>query len=438
MQSNGLTRMGAIAAILVGASGCAVVEQEDTVGESELAATIDDDGTEPHAFGPRIPTAFAIDGTCGLRSPCHLVTTGDDEFELVCRGRSYAGSLRGRDVTFAVSDDLSCTGRVQRNRIVGECTDGAGATCDFVTDTDPDPVPFCATLDGDFRDVSVCGESYAGCDVIQDGCRFQASCDDASRIVYGSVDGADLSLFYRTDDGSRFIGCSGPIVDDEVTGECAQRWPRDDPDPVVCDGLQASVPTRTHGTCAETLPDDGFVLAGCGLDGMWFTAQQDCLWQVFGKSGVLSGVAPWHNLYFFHSPQGQWCHGTVAGGEFKGLCIGRGGACWFDTVEPSPDPGVFQLPAAVTSSGCGPSLACKTVQDGDLFAAGCGAGIVYEGTVDSLGVEFDGLNGYACYADLNSDGSALFGECTRVNDDGSVSTCRDLTAQQGARLVISW
>ena len=130
---------------------------------------------------------------------------------------------------------------------------------------------------------------------------------------------------------------------------------------------------------------------------------------------------------------------TVEDGVLTGNCEDDNTSCNFASAAPEADPSCFELPAQVSSSGCGSSLACSTVQNGCDWVASCAGGEMLVGTATETGITFPGLSqGWLCSADLNPAGDALGGGCERENDDGSVSECRDLTDRQDARLVLTW
>jgi hypothetical protein len=280
--------------------------------------------------------------------------------------------------------------------------------------------------------------TYQSCNVIQAGCTYQANCDNGAAILSGAVVGAQIQ--WNPSVAGKSYRCQGPIVDGAVRGACTQTG-NNTPMPATCSDFAATVPVAPS-TCEETLPSAGFALSGCGLDGSCFAVQRGCVWQVACSSGVYNGTASATNAFQFTGPGGRSCTASVVDGAWRGQCEGGGESCGFAPVEPVQDTSCFQLPEQLLWRGCGTvsGYACSTFQSGCNFAASCNGGqLNVYGTARPTGITFPGIAaGWTCNADLTEEGNAMHGQCTRPNADGTVSNCRDLTNQIGARLVLSW
>lgn len=383
-----------------------------------------------------LPSSFALEGSCGLRSPCHVEQQGC-AWEASCRGQVLRGEGAGNSYPFIDNEGRVCTGSIVDGRFAGSCVDESEQTCEFQANEAPALKPYCAPLPKTISNVTACGESHASCDVIQDGCTYQASCNGGADLISGTVQ--DNSLRWDTTVAGKSVRCTGELVDGKVAGSCAERG-RDIVDPLTCDDFAIDAPSDgAGGSCEETLPSEGFALAGCGLDNLCFATQRNCVWQVACGEQVYGGTASEANQFAFTTADGRSCTGSVVDGEFVGSCEGGGESCQFAPTELAPIAGCFEVPARVQTGGCGAFWDCDVVQSGCDFQARCQGGeYAITGTARPTGITFPGLTGYTCAADVNEDGTRLLGECTRPNDDGTVSQCRDLTEQQGARLAIDW
>ena len=383
-----------------------------------------------------LPESFVLGGSCELPSPCQVTQDGCT-WQASCRGQKLSGEVQGSTVSFIDAAGQRCTGSLADGSFSGSCEGSAGASCTFSANTQSTPGAYCAPLPRVVSGVTSCGKSLGTCEVIQDGCDYQASCNGGANLAYGTITGDSL----RWDtvlDGKNFR-CTGDLVNGAVAGNCTQRG-AGSATPETCEDFAlVAPPDGTGGSCEATLPSGGFALAGCGFDDLCFAAQRNCAWQVACGERVFSGIATSSNAFTWQTPEGRRCSASVTDGRFVGSCEGGGESCSFAPVERTSDASCFQLPARVSTGGCGAFWDCDVVQSGCDFQARCqGGAFSIAGTATTSGISFPGLNDYTCNADLAPDGSRLLGQCTRQNADGSISQCRDLTAQQGARLVIDW
>jgi len=369
-----------------------------------------------------LPTATVVRSSCGLNTICTVTQDGCD-WQANCDGDLFNGEGQGQEFPFVFPDQSVCTGSVVDGELVGSCTSAAG-TCDFASDSNPDPVWSCAALPREITNVTTCGVERETCEVIQEGCDFRANCGGGSTIISGYLEGDTVVQWDTTENGIN-LRCSGELADGALTGSCTQRGRVTNP--VTCDDFSADVPPRDGPVCEETLPQDGFVLEGCGLDGGAFAFQRGCAWALRVGGTEYTGVAEGANAFVFTNADGQTCSASVEDGKLGGSCEGGGASCDFATVEPVPDPSCFQVPARVSSSGCDAEFDCQVVQNGCDIAASCAGGsVAFAGTATATGVTFPGLENNVCVAELNEAGDALEGQCTRPDATG----CNDL--------VLSW
>jgi hypothetical protein len=385
-----------------------------------------------------LPTSFAIEGSCEFASPCQLTQEGN-AWEMVCGTLAWRRTILQGEATgensfpFISPSGSVCSAEVIDGELLGSCEDSLGETCSFETDSQTDPSPLCPTLSG-LSAITTCTESYGSCELVQEGCAFLGKCDNGAGYIGGSVD-SDGGLNISTSDGSINYRCGGSRVDGAVNGTCTQSG-RGVIDPLSCD-FSAIAPI-VPAACDASLPESGFVLQGCGFDDSCLAVQNGCAWRISCSNGSYEGLAQATNKFDFVGPEGGACTGSVVDGEFLGSCQKGDETCAFAPKAPEVDESCYQLRSELSSSGCGPNLKCKTLQNGCDFVAMCGGGEFLQGTSGENGISFAGLNGFVCEAELGENDDALYGQCTRLNPDNSISECRDLSEQQGARLKISW
>lgn len=391
---------------------------------------------EQNAECQPLPEKVAFAGSCGMRSPCHIEQDGCT-WSANCRGRYMNGEgLEDGSFPFYNTSGQQCDSELVDGVWQGSCSDEDGNVCDFVGTDDPDPVPFCDDIAEDFSQITACGQTYSDCSVIQDGCRIQVSCDDGAMVASGGVSDTTVSL--RPTIGGNSFTCSGEFEGDDLAGECVQR--RGGDDPITCDDFSVTAVPQTGGEdCNEVLPEEGFQLAGCGLDGLCFAVQRGCAWQIACDQRRYSGLEDGSGQFPFSEGE-QDCVARVENGEVVGSCTDANGAsCEFAPAALSMDNTCHQLAPDITTGGCGAFFDCDTIQDDCNFLAQCQGGeFMFSGTSSPTGLEFPGLNGYTCEVELNDSADRLLGACTRENPDGSISECRDVSDSLGARFVVDW
>jgi hypothetical protein len=369
-----------------------------------------------------LPTSTVVRSSCGLNTICTVTQDGCD-WQANCDGELFNGEGQGDQFPFVFVDSSVCTGSVVDGELVGSCT-GTNGSCDYASDSDPDPVWSCAALPREITNLTTCGVTHESCEVIQEGCDFRANCGAGTTIIAGYLEGDTVVQWDTTENGIN-LRCTGELADDELTGSCTQRGRV--ATPVTCDDFSAEVPPRAGPVCEETLPAAGFVLEGCGLDGPAFAFQRGCAWALRVGETEYAGVASETNAFTFTNADGQACTASVVDGELAGSCEGSGASCEFATVEPAADPSCFLVPSNLSSSGCEAEFDCQVVQSGCDIAASCAGGsISFLGTATATGVTFPGLEDNICVAELNAAGDGLVGQCTRPDATG----CNDL--------VLSW
>jgi hypothetical protein len=390
-----------------------------------------------------LPEAFGLSGSCSFgafpESPCSVQQDGC-EFSMHCGGDEFGSSITGEgkagDYAFILPDGAVCTGSMD-GKLSGSCVSPQGQSCDFVAEDKPKTSPFCTELPvSALTELSDCGVSYSRCEFFQDGCLFQASCDDGKRHVGGEIIGDKLG-WWSIRDGF-YYECAGALDGGKLDATC-EPWIGHAGVPLESCEVDANVvPREVAPICDETLPAAGFKLQGCGFDDICFATQTGCSWSLNCGGQLKTGVTDLAGDFTF-THQGQDCVGRVQNGEFVGSCSSEGASCSFAPVPVAPPNNCFALPARMQSTGCGPSLDCVVVQDGCEWQASCNGGqIPILGTAEPTGIDFAGRNGYSCYADLSPAGDRLLGNCSIAAPDGTTSSCFDLTPVQGAPLAIKW
>jgi hypothetical protein len=389
-----------------------------------------------------LPKAFGLGGTCSFgryyTSPCHVVQNGCD-FTIGCGGDEYGGRVTGEGAgskfDFMLSNGSSCLGRSVDGAFNGTCTAPAGSVCEFEAVKTP-PSAYCPQLPAtSLLNVSYCGQDFAGCEVFQDGCSFQANCDRGARLIYGDVR-ADGQLSWFTTRDDRYYDCHASFGDAKLEGQCAP-WFGYGLDGPSCAVTASANLQAAPLVCLETMPEAGFKLQGCGLDGLCVAYQEGCSWALDCQGQSLAGIATSTNSFAFTLADGKHCSGSVVAGAFNGSCADASNTCAFAPVARATDPACLTLPRQFSTSGCGPNFDCRMVQDGCSWFAGCGA-TRFSGQTSASALSWTGLNGYACSASPALQGQEYWGACTRLGTDGKLSECEDLTEVQGARLVLRY
>lgn len=385
-----------------------------------------------------LPTAFGFTGSCNLTGPCQLSQDGK-EWTAVCGSRPDRFSfLSGEAVAhnqfpFLASNGRVCSGEVVEGELVGTCTDPAGTSCNFATDSSPAQALACPIIT-ELAELRTCGGNYEHCNVAQQGCNILAKCGDD---YIGRNINTDGSIRVEEMVDSKLVRCEAPVVGSSASGTCKEVGAASNP--VSCDFAAELV--EAESACEETLPAAGFVLGGCGFDDLCIARQQGCVWEVACSRGIYTGTASGTDAFEFVGPGGAACRGSAANGEFVGSCGSEASACTFGPVAPEVDPSCIAVPESVSARGCGfgSHTGFEVVQDGCRFLGYAPSrGVYVFGDVTASGMSFPGFTqGWVCSVEQSAEvGDELWGNCERQNADGTVSQCRDLTSDQGSRLVI--
>lgn len=421
-----------------------------------------------HSF----PSAISFAGDCDLPGPCHVERQGD-QLVATCtpsfRGgvpRFFASPVRGGGFEFKSEDgNISCkVGPKRGSMLKGECektikpAEGeTGETkverCNVRVETKLKPVAYAAKLPAKIQGLQFCGKKYGDCTVAQSGVDLNLKCGEGEDVQYlnASLTGDTFQHWYRR--GEDWFGCKGEWDGSSLKGACTQ-WVgfTGEKEPEVCDDLAFVAESENeHGSCPQILPEQGFTMDGCDMDGVCVAVQRGCVWQIScGGEQVYSGRLSRNHRLKFKDSAGNHCSALVGhDGRIYGSCKNKKrprrscrNKCYFRSVAPQTSENTFQMPERITTRGCGAFFEdCQVYQDGNEFMATCESGYRnFYGVVDSNSVQFTGLGGYECVADLvEQDGKQrLLGACTRQNADGTVSECADLSEAFGARLALDW
>lgn len=413
-----------------------------------------------------LPSTLSIEGDCNFRSPCHLIQNEGD-FTLNCRPRRgtmavFNGTSQSPYRISFQSEDGSkkCKANWRNNAWQGTCQELATEenpepseqVCAFNFNEEPEPVVYAAKLPSYIDRITACGSTYEGCTSVQDGSNALLKCDnDAGESTYleASVVGDNVRLVLRPD--GKYFRCEGQWDGQAVSGDCLQRG-RNLENPETCDDYSIEAyEENAHGQCAQLLPTEGFSLQGCGMEqSTCIAVQRGCEWQISCEDQVYSGRVNNYQpgLLKFRNARGQRCRVNInhRKGTLSGSCSdpeGRNRCIVSSTPAQAADPKqCFTMPTQVRTAGCGAFWDdCKIYQDGCNFQTICENGRRnFNGVVTGNSISFEGLADYTCTAELTEqDGvKRLLGACTRENEDGTISECRDLSDRFGARLALDW
>jgi hypothetical protein len=387
---------------------------------------------------PALPTKFALSG-CGLPALCHLKQNGCN-WEAKCGTRTLTGSGAAANATsfagFTHPDGRACTLKITNGTVSGSCEGGDAGMCTFTTNANPLPTPFCVDLPSKLTALNICSTPPAGaqnfsaqeCDVVQNACSFQASCNAGADIISGTV--TSDGLRWDTAYGYR---CTGVLANGSVTGNCVQRTGvPDGGTPNTCPMTLTAAPTAPA-DCAQDLPSKGFIVNGCSAlaGAICHVSQRGCIWQASCGTEVFSGRAPASGKYTFKTRLGAACEAKVEAGVFKGECKwGAGESCQFsgDGIATAPGASCYAAPAAgFESSGCGADMTCV-----DLIQSGCdwqsrctfgGSTRIYYGKAVANGLKFPSGN-YECWAYKEATGERLVGGCSTNGTETSQCSAR--------------
>lgn len=421
---------------------------------------------------------ISFSGDCKLADPC-IVSHRDDGSWLATCKPGFDGSkpsFIGEPARLGRLNLKSEQGDVQCERLL-PVRNGWAGTCEKTVKPDPESdateiqscsvkvntkaqtVAYSAKLPNEITGLSFCGVQYGDCKVAQKDVDLTIACGegDAQKLIRATMVGNTFQHWHRK--GESWFQCKGKWDGQAVRGACTQ-WLGfgNEGVPEVCDDLafDAEDPLA-HGSCEQILPEEGFTLEGCGMQGACFAVQRGCDWRITCGEQSYSGRINRRRRMTFKNSEGQDCIASVGlDGKLRGSCrnsisswlenIGQPfpafQSCSFKSVAPQSQQGCFQMPSTISTRGCGAFFNnCRVYQDGCEFITQCESGQhSFYGVVNSDSIRFSGLAGYECNAELvDQDGKQrLLGECTRQEADGSVSKCLDLTDAFGAPLALDW
>lgn len=452
---------------------------------------------------PSLPLTLSLTGCADIElGPLCALEQVDGALALQCGPNAVTGTVT-EDGAITLSADefegpngtasLSCTGTYRVGQVTASCTltsaggmDAGAATmetCDLSTDRTILPAVECMELPSRIESVELCAESSMSavdggtCTVIQDGCVFQANCEN-DLIITGSVSSTGISftqvLVALADAQSADGGipaftageevehsCTASVENGMLVGTCeAGRLGRSGMNTSICP-VTGTI-TEQVPVCDSLAPSDEylFVLNSCEQlrDGGEFPGigvpvcafrQTNCIWDVqCGNNPQLrfSGrVRPGATNFEWRLATGTPCEGAFdAEGNMTGMCTVPGqDACMLESIPAVPGNEYCPtLDADVRSRGCagGDPLDCRaSLQHQCNFMYVCQFSprfpnllIAGEASIENgrNHIEFNGAGDYQCYADEASEAQRMsgdraenewYGQC--VNAAGGM--CRD-------------
>lgn len=473
-----------------------------TGGESQATG-----GSGPQSEYPLLPSVLSLGGCEELEvGPLCTVTQDEGQLSANCSGLALSGSVDAEGVVKLVSEEskndlgelsvVECLGELKYGNLrTASCvrtTSFEGVpdvttSCELFSDPVILPGIACLELPRTLSDVVLCSEGAdnggetidaGSCSVVQDGCVFQAECED-DRVLTGSVTATgvrfDQNLTALADaEGEApafFAGemvshsCSGELEGNSLTGSCsAGRAGRRGTDTSVC-ALSAGIP-ELPASCDNLAPTSEhlFVLDSCDLlkngeggadtgigEPICAVRQNSCIWEVqCGQELVFSGrIAPADTKLSWQLATGTPCEASFdSEGKMSGSCQVAGElACPLSSKDPVPggaECGLLPESTGFYGRGCGDHggarLTCSsTMQHGCDFMATCafagpllvaGSASVNEETSRER-LDFNGLGDWQCHveeasqSDVEADArleGEWFGQCENSLTEG---LCRD-------------
>lgn len=444
-------------------------------GDVTSATEGDASSVPPAPVFPLVPAALALSGCTGVGPLCTVAQTGGD-LTANCGGRVFTGTIsETREVQLTSAPEQNaqgatvtrtCTGELsRRGKLTADCaittsavgeTPEATETCELVSDGTFLPSVGCMEVPTQIDDVVLCveGETSGGetiaagsCHVVQDGCSFQAECENGLTLL-GEARGSELrftqTLTALADAQSLSGGapaflagatvshsCVGTLDGTSLSGQCgAGRSGRGGADTSVCSIVGSAVAPLE---CAPLAPSSELIFALDSCDPMknggegepgigeplCAFRQNNCIWEIqCGRDLLFTGrLQPGDTNFAWKLETGTQCEGAFSEtGVFNGVCaVPDLFSCNMWSKEASP--GGETCPAApigetVTSRGCGnangESMACRELAwHGCDFMAICSfsylQSVVFAGTAsdhDGVGrLDLTGIGDYQCYVE---------------------------------------
>jgi len=440
-------------------------------------------GTDPVGSGgegsgdpricPDLPPVLSLSGCDGVGPLCS-VTQDDCSFSANCGGKVFAGTLTAQGVYTMIPPDstdaegtvtaTSCLGELRAGKLIGQCTvstkpTGGAQTSESCT-LAFDPVVRagveCLELPSVLEDLVICDGGAAAqgttieagdCNVVQDGCTFQANCAD-DVVLTGSVTATGVSFrqtlkaladaqtpasgtpaFLKGTDVSHT--CTGAIEGTTLTGSCgAGASGRGGVNTSVCP-IGASVATAPACGLLAPAAEALFVLDSCELlkegeegtpgigEPVCALRQNNCIWEVdCGGENVFGGkLKAGSRKAEWRLATGTPCEASFdAQGKMTGKCTVPGqAACVLSSKTAVPGGAdCVVLPQGTTfdSNGCGGGpLECRlAMQHGCNFKSICSftsryPSLIFTGKVNKEGadgrnrLEFNGIGDYDCHVE---------------------------------------
>jgi hypothetical protein len=360
----------------------------------------------------RLPESFELVG-CDADLLCQATQHGST-WEAVCGATTLTGKIdrRGK-ITWTAADGSACKARLKDGQLSGSCEAAAGV-CEIASQA-PLPSARCVELPSALT-ISGCGVESAQCELVQDACNWQASCDGGASVISGRATGSGAR--WDLPDGSR---CRTTLVDGALVGTCTAPLAEGETVATTCDVSAAPPADVPPAPTCEPLAS-GFAIEGCGFDTLCNVYQRGCLWEATCGDTVLEGRAE-GSSYEWTTEDGKECKGEVRDGKLAGFCKDGHDRCHFKQKDPVPSASCVTVPSNISVLGCELEGDCQILQDGCQWQAACNdAAVYYHGLADETGISLithisDAE--FLCTAAVADGG--LVGACTESLTEGSTT-----------------
>lgn len=352
---------------------------------------------------------------CQATRVCQIEQHGND-WKAVCNSGAtvLTGRIDGVNATWTALDGAACSATLVDGQLVGSC-EAAGGSC-AVSSKEAIPSATCIALPSQLL-VDGCGSAGTRCDVVQNACSWQATCNDGK--VFGGTTTATQVRWTASNRASCRSAADASLPAGTYAGACTP--PSSNPTGIVACNFTLDRPADLPADPVCQPLASSFVLEGCGLENQFAdtngpaicrTTQNGCLWQATCDDFAISGRAV-GGAYSFTGPDGQKCSGALKDGKLEGSCTTSAGSCNFKQRDLQPAAGCASVPAAFSIDGCGVSGACKGLQDGCNWQATCNDSVVYSGVATPEHVAlFTSISDAPFWCDLSVGTSSITGGCT--------------------------
>lgn len=374
-----------------------------------------------------LPTSLVLTD-CQATRVCQIEQQGTD-WTAVCNAGAtvLTGTVQGSTVAWNAPNGSPCTATLQNGQLNGTCQSDSG-TCP-VSSTAPLPSATCLTVPSQILSDG-CGSADTRCDVVQNGCTWQARCADG-KFFGGTATATGLRWTAADRSSCRTAANNGTLPAGTLTGTCTP--PSSNKTATACNfTLQRPANLPPDPVCQPLATS--FVLDGCGFDTQYAdnagapicrTIQNGCLWQTNCGDVSMGGRAT-DATYSWTTGDGKNCTGTVVQGKLSGSCSDGTNTCAFQQRDPQPPQACRTVPPSLTIDGCGVQGSCVTVQDGCDWQALCNDVVVYDGIATPTGLALlTHIDDAPFWCTLDIAGSAISGSCTPypVADSGAEAVC---------------